>query len=206
MSTEEFGASMMLEAYLFGVFPMPLTALDVWWWSPMRRGVLPLSQLRVSRSLRRSCKRYRVTVDADFERVIERCADPSREGAWIDGRIMRASLALAAAGRAHSVEVWTPGGDLAGGLYGIALGGLFAGESMFHDPEIGRDASKVALVHLVDLLRAAGDADDRLLDVQWATPHLATLGVVEIPRAEYLRRLQVALALPDPWGAPAAMP
>lgn len=206
MSTEEFGASMMLEAYLFGVFPMPLTALDVWWWSPMRRGVLPLSQLRVSRSLRRSCKRYRVTVDADFERVIERCADPSREGAWIDGRIMRASLVLAAAGRAHSVEVWTPGGDLAGGLYGIALGGLFAGESMFHDPEIGRDASKVALVHLVDLLRAAGDADDRLLDVQWATPHLATLGVVEIPRAEYLRRLQVALALPDPWGASAAMP
>lgn len=206
MSTEEFGASMMLEAYLFGVFPMPLTALDVWWWSPMRRGVLPLSQLRVSRSLRRSCKRYRVTVDADFERVIERCADPSREGAWIDGRIMRASLALAAAGRAHSVEVWTPGGDLAGGLYGIAVGGLFAGESMFHDPEIGRDASKVALVHLVDLLRAAGDADDRLLDVQWATPHLATLGVVEIPRAEYLRRLQVALALPDPWGASAAMP
>lgn len=206
MSTEEFGASMMLEAYLFGVFPMPLTALDVWWWSPMRRGVLPLSQLRVSRSLRRSCKRYRVTVDADFERVIERCADPSREGAWIDGRIMRASLVLAAAGRAHSVEVWTPGGDLAGGLYGIAVGGLFAGESMFHDPEIGRDASKVALVHLVDLLRAAGDADDRLLDVQWATPHLATLGVVEIPRAEYLRRLQVALALPDPWGASAAMP
>lgn len=206
MSTEEFGASMMLEAYLFGVFPMPLTALDVWWWSPMLRGVLPLSQLRVSRSLRRSCKRYHVTVDADFERVIERCADPSREGAWIDGRIMRASLALAAAGRAHSVEVWTPGGDLAGGLYGIAVGGLFAGESMFHDPEIGRDASKVALVHLVDLLRAAGDADDRLLDVQWATPHLATLGVVEIPRAEYLRRLQVALALPDPWGASAAMP
>lgn len=203
MSTDSLTDSMMLEAYLYGAFPMPLTSTEVWWWSPMRRGVLPLRAMRISRSLRRSCRRYRVTVDQAFDEVIERCADPSRDGAWIDGRVLRVSRALAAAGRAHSVEVWTRSGQLAGGLYGIAIGGLFAGESMFHDAEAGRDASKVALVHLVELLRAAGDADERVLDVQWSTPHLASLGVVEIPRSLYLSRLRSALRLPDPWRIPA---
>lgn len=199
LSTEDLTESMMLEAYLYGAFPMPLTSTEVWWWSPRRRGVLPLGAVHVSRSLRQSCKRYRVTVDQAFDEVIERCADPSRDGAWIDGRISRVSRALAGVGRAHSIEVWTRSGQLAGGLYGIAIGGLFAGESMFHDREVGRDASKVALVHLVEHLRAAGDAADRVLDVQWSTPHLASLGAVEIPRSQYLRRLRVALRLPDPW-------
>lgn len=199
MSTDGFTETMMLEAYLYGAFPMPLSGADMWWWSPMRRGVLPLGALRVSRSLRKSMNRYRVTVDQAFADVIERCADPGRPGSWIDDRILQASHALAGVGQAHSVEVWAAPGQLVGGLYGIAIGGLFAGESMFHDPEFGRDASKVALVHLVELLRAAGDGDDRVLDVQWSTPHLQTLGVIEIPRAEYLRRLQVALRLSDPW-------
>jgi leucyl/phenylalanyl-tRNA--protein transferase len=100
------------------------------------------------------------------------------------------------------VETWTPDGELAGGLYGVSIGGLFAGESMFHRPGIGRDASKVALVALVDLLRRAG-TEGRLLDVQWQTPHLASLGAVELPREEYLRRLAVALRLPPPdWPSP----
>ena len=162
------------------------------WWSPDPRGVLPLDGLIVSRSLRRSCARYRVTVDEAFEAVIDACADPARAGRWINGDIRAAYVQLHRLGWAHSVEAWTDDGVLAGGLYGVSIGGLFAGESMFHAE---RDASKVALVHLVDLLRGNADA---LLDVQWVTPHLATLGAVDIPRSEYLHRLQRALQLPLP--------
>lgn len=161
------------------------------WWSPDPRGIIPLDGLRVSRSLRRSCVRYRVTVDEAFESVIDRCADPSREGRWIDGDIREAYVTLHHLGWAHSVEAWDDEG-LAGGLYGVAIGGLFAGESMFHRQ---RDASKVALVALVTGL--AGN-ERRLLDVQWVTPHLASLGAVEIPRSEYLARLRRALAEPLP--------
>ncbi len=186
----------VLRAYRQGMFPMPLgDDARVAWWSPLDRGVLPLNRLRVSRSLRQSAKRFSTTVDTAFDRVVAHCADPSREGGWIDDDILAAYSTLHALGWAHSVEVWR-GTDLVGGLYGVAIGGLFAGESMFH---LAGDASKVALVALVDLL--SDGERHRVLDVQWATPHLRSLGVVEVPRRDYLRLLARALAvpLPAPW-------
>jgi leucyl/phenylalanyl-tRNA---protein transferase len=189
----------LLAAYRSGLFPMPAGRRSLGWWSPDPRGILPLDGLRVSRSLRQSVRRFEVRVDTAFDRVVAGCADPGRSGGWITGDIAAAYGRLHRLGWAHSVEAWSRGGRLAGGLYGVAVGGLFAGESMFHVRESwGRDASKVALVHLVDLLRAADDAADRLLDVQWRTEHLAGLGVVALPRREYLRRLRVALTLPLP--------
>lgn len=189
--------TMVLNAYRSGVFPMPVRRGVMGWYSPLQRGVLPLDELRVTRSLRKMLPRYEIRVDTAFEEVLERCGDPRREGAWINRDIRRIYGDLHRAGLVHSVESWTPDGRLAGGLYGVGLGGLFAGESMFHDPEIGRDASKAALVALVRLLNADGHPD-RLLDVQWQTPHLASLGVVEIDREEYLRRLARALPVPAP--------
>src|ERR687893_505096 len=153
--SRDFDPDLALAAYAAGVFPMPAPGGLMGWYSPLRRGVLPLDGLRVSRSLRRMLRRYEIRTDTAFDAV------------------------------------------LAGGLYGVSVGGLFAGESMFHRPDIGRDASKVALVALVERLREAG-APDRLLDVQWVTPHLASLGVVEIPRVEYLNRLAAALRRPPP--------
>ncbi|MFP5283578.1 MAG: leucyl/phenylalanyl-tRNA--protein transferase, partial [Actinomycetes bacterium] len=149
--------------------------------------------------------RYEVRVDTAFDAVLAGCADPRRAGGWIDGQVAAVYRQLHLEGMVHSVEAWTRDGRLAGGLYGVSIGGLFAGESMFHRPDIGRDASKVALVALVERLRAGGEAD-RLLDVQWATPHLTSLGVTEIPRVEYLRRLERALSRPSPpWsGGPSA--
>ena len=161
------------------------------WWSPDPRGVLPLDGLRVSRSLRRSCPRFDVRVDTAFEAVVDGCADPSRSGRWITPSIRDAYVRLHRLGWAHSVEAWD-GDGLAGGLYGVAVGGLFAGESMFSRRT---DASKVALVGLVDRLRDGGAS---LLDVQWVTPHLASLGAVEVTRADYLGRLAEAIALPEP--------
>lgn len=199
----EFSLPMVVEAYTAGVFPMPAEiggSYAMAWFSPVHRGVLPLDGLRVTRSLRKMLKRYRVTVDQAFDQVVERCADPDRDGAWIDHRIREVYGQLHRRGLAHSVEAWDDEGRLVGGLYGVGLGGLFAGESMFHDPEHGRDASKVALVALVDLLRSAGG--ERLLDVQWQTPHLASLGVVEIDRDDYLARLPSVLRTPAPvWRA-----
>lgn len=189
--------TMVLNAYRSGVFPMPVRRGVMGWYSPLKRGVLPLGELRVTRSLRKMLPRYEIRVDTAFDEVLERCGDPRREGAWINRDIRRIYGDLHRAGLVHSVESWTPDGRLAGGLYGVGLGGLFAGESMFHDPEIGRDASKAALVALVRLLNADGHPD-RLLDVQWQTPHLASLGVVEIDREEYLRRLARALPVPAP--------
>jgi len=184
----------LLAAYRHGLFPMPLgRSGPLGWWSPDPRGVLPLDGLRVTRSLRRACRRYEVRVDTAFAEVVAACAEPSRPGGWITPEIQVAYQRLHELGWAHSVEAWDDDG-LAGGLYGVAIGGLFAGESMFHRRT---DASKVALVGLVELLRADGDPR-RLLDVQWQTPHLATLGVVEIPRATYLERLAVALDAPLP--------
>jgi leucyl/phenylalanyl-tRNA--protein transferase len=187
--------STVLAAYRRGLFPMPveLDSPEMCWWSPVRRGVLPLDGLKVSRSLRASTKRFEVRVDTAFREVVQACADPTRDARWINRDIVGAYTELARLGWAHSVEAWQDGA-LVGGLYGVAIGGLFAGESMFSRVS---DASKVALVHLVDLLRDE-DADRRLLDTQWQTPHLASLGVVEIPRTEYLRRLEVALELPTP--------
>ena len=187
--------STLLAAYRAGLFPMPadLQSEVICWWSPVRRGVLPLDRLRVSRSLRQSTRRYDVRVDTAFDAVVEACADPHRDARWINDAVIRGYTGLHELGWAHSVETWRDG-ELVGGLYGVAIGGLFAGESMFSR---ATDASKVALVHLVDLLRDEY-ADQRLLDTQWQTPHLASLGVVEIPRPEYLARLEVAQRLPLP--------
>jgi leucyl/phenylalanyl-tRNA--protein transferase len=198
--SSEFDPDLVVDAYRTGVFPMPLHASgfgEMGWWSPTRRGILPLDALRVTRSMRKSARRYTTTVDTAFEEVIAACADPARPSGWIDADILTVYRALHAAGRVHSVETWDPQGRLVGGLYGVSLGGLFAGESMFHDPVLGRDASKVALMALVDLL---GDdyADDRIIDVQWQTPHLASLGVIEVDRAEYLALLEEALGVPEP--------
>jgi leucyl/phenylalanyl-tRNA---protein transferase len=162
------------------------------WWSPDPRGILPLDHLHVSRSLRRSLGRFEITVDQAFARVMAGCAEPSRPQAWITKDFQHAYGRLHTMGWAHSVEVWNHEGELVGGLYGLEIGGLFAGESMFHTQT---DASKAALVGLVEILRSTHDSD-RLLDVQWRTPHLASLGVIEIPRPRYLDMLQRALLLP----------
>ncbi|WP_254126815.1 leucyl/phenylalanyl-tRNA--protein transferase [Aquihabitans sp. G128] len=181
----------VLSAYRAGLFPMPLKRpRALAWWSPDPRGVLPLDGLRVSRSLRKACARYEVRVDTAFDEVIAACADPKRPHGWIDRSVTDAYRRLHHLGWAHSVETWTPDGELVGGLYGIAIGGLFAGESMFHR---ATDASKVALVGLVEHLRADGA---ELLDVQWTTPHLLSLGAVDIGRDEYLARLAAALRRP----------
>jgi leucyl/phenylalanyl-tRNA--protein transferase len=187
--------STLLAAYRRGLFPMPaaLESNEICWWSPARRGVLELNGLKVSRSLKASCRRYEVRVNTAFDQVVEACADPDREARWINPAVVRGYARLHDLGWAHSVETWRDG-ELVGGLYGVAIGGLFAGESMFSR---AADASKVALVHLVGLLRDE-HADRRLLDTQWQTPHLASLGVVEIPREEYLIRLDAALRVPLP--------
>jgi leucyl/phenylalanyl-tRNA---protein transferase len=186
----DLSVSTVFAAYCAGMFPMHLSTGELAWWSPDPRGVLPLDGLRVTRSLRQSAKRFTVTVDRAFGDVMRACADERREAVWITDEFVATYSRLHEMGWAHSVEVWRDD-LLVGGLYGVEVGGLFAGESMFHR---ARDASKVALVALVQRLRAAGG--DRVLDVQWRTDHLATLGVVEIPRTEYLRRLRPALALP----------
>lgn len=201
----EFDAQLAVAAYCSGVFPMPLheTGFDgqMGWWSPVFRGVLPLDGLRVPRSLRKSAKRYTTTVDAVFGLVLERCGDPERENGWIDDDIRRVYRQLHHEGVAHSVETWDEQGHLVGGLYGISIGGLFAGESMFHDPVRGRDASKVALMRLVEVLDDGNP--DRLLDVQWRTDHLGSLGVVEVDRPTYLFLLERALDQPaTDWPGP----
>ncbi|HEY9378005.1 MAG TPA: leucyl/phenylalanyl-tRNA--protein transferase [Jiangellaceae bacterium] len=188
----------LLAAYRSGMFPMPLPRAGLGWWSPDPRGVLPLAELHISRSLRRASRRFEIRVDTAFAKVVAGCADPRRKGGWITRDVAAAYVELHRLGWAHSVEAWTLDGELTGGLYGVAIGGLFAGESMFHAPQpTGRDASKVALVGLVKLLRA-DESGVRLLDVQWATPHLRSLGVVAVSRAEYLARLNTALNLPLP--------
>lgn len=202
----------IVAAYRAGAFPMPLepavpraqsrgrgartrrSTPSMAWWSPVERGVLPLGGLHVSRSLRRSRGWYDLTVDRAFGEVIGACADPARPGAWISDAILEAYEHLHALGWAHSVEVWDREGRLAGGLYGLAIGGLFAGESMFHR---ATDASKVALAGLVDVL-SDEYADRRLIDVQWRTRHLATLGVVSWPRTRYLGALARLVDVPLP--------
>jgi leucyl/phenylalanyl-tRNA--protein transferase len=188
----------LLAAYRAGVFPMPVSRCGrIGWWSPDPRGVIPLDSLRVSRSLRAATRRFEVSVDTAYDEVVRACADPSRPGGWIRRDVVEAYRDLHDLGWVHSVEAWSTSPDgsrrLAGGLYGVAVGGLFAGESMFH---LERDASKVALVALVRMLRAAGGA--RLLDVQWATEHLVSLGAVEVSRPSYLALLTAALDLPPP--------
>jgi leucyl/phenylalanyl-tRNA--protein transferase len=199
-----FNEELAVAAYECGAFPMPAQPGLMGWYSPLQRAVIPLDGLQVSHSLRKSIRRYGIRIDTAFDDVLDGCADRRRPSGWINRDIRRVYRRLFKRGVVHTVEAWTRGGELAGGLYGVSIGGLFAGESMFYRPDIGRDASKVALVALVELLRQAG-VEDRLLDVQWQTRHLASLGTVELPRPEYLRRLAVALELPPPdWFSPSS--
>jgi leucyl/phenylalanyl-tRNA--protein transferase len=180
--------SLLVAAYRAGFFPMAMDDGEIQWFSPDPRGILPLDGLHVSRRLRRVVRSGRliVTIDRAFRDVMLACAADRDEGTWIDQTIVEGYVAMHDAGLAHSVEVWDQS-RLAGGLYGVALGGAFFGESMFHRVT---DASKVALVTLVDRLRLRGF---QLLDTQWLTPFLETLGGVDVPRDEYLERLQAAL-------------
>jgi leucyl/phenylalanyl-tRNA--protein transferase len=182
---------LLLEAYRSGVFPWYSEETPVLWWSPDPRAIFELDGLHVPRRLARTLRsgRFSVTFDRDFDGVVRGCADRPGQGTWITPEMIRAYTELHRLGWAHSVEAWHAG-ELAGGLYGVAVGGLFAGESMFTRV---RDASKVALVRLAEHLRRRGF---ELFDIQFCTEHTSRLGAVEIPRAEYLARLRRALARP----------
>jgi len=175
----------LLAAYCGGLFPMPMRKKLIGWWSPDPRGILPLDGVIISRSLRQSCRRFEIRVDTAFPEVMRRCGDPQRPHGWINEPFIAAYTLLHQTGWAHSIEAWRDG-ELVGGLYGLLIGRFFAGESMFHSVT---DASKVAVVATVEWLR---EAQVELFDVQWSTSHLASLGAIEIPRVEYLRRLATA--------------
>jgi len=176
----------LLAAYRAGLFPMPVGRNDrIGWFSPDPRAVLRPEDLHVSRTTRRSARRFTTSVDRAFTEVVSACADPSRPHGWITPAFVEAYVRLHELGWAHSVEVWQ-GRHLVGGMYGVAIGSFFAGESMFHR---ATDASKVAVAHLVELVEGAPDV---LVDVQWLTPHLASLGATEVPRAGYLVELSAA--------------
>ena len=184
----------LIAAYRNGLFPMGVGApgYACGWWSPNPRGILPLDSLRVTRSMRQRARHFDVRIDTCFVDVMRACGRASRPGAWITGEFVDAYTRLHQLGWAHSVEAFDRSDQLAGGLYGVRINGLFAGESMFH---LQRDASKVALMALVQLMRETGMT---LLDVQWRTPHLASLGAIEVDRDEYLTRLAEAVATAIP--------
>jgi leucyl/phenylalanyl-tRNA--protein transferase len=196
----EITPELILRAYRAGIFPMAEDAgsEELFWVSPDRRGVLPLSGFRLSKSLRKAMRRngFSVAVDTDFEAIIDACAAPApgRETTWINPTIRQVYGDLFRRGDVHTVEIWREG-ELVGGLYGLAIGGAFFGESMFHR---ATDASKVALAHLVERLSAGGFA---LLDTQFITAHLASLGAFEIPRRDYEERLARAVAIDGDWHA-----
>ena len=175
----------LLAAYRAGIFPMPLDD-EIAWWSPDPRAILPLDRFSPSTSLRKSIRRYETTLDQAFGEVIAACADPVRPNGWITDGFIKAYTRLHELGWAHSIETWHEG-ELVGGLYGVSIGDLFAGESMFHTR---RDASKVALARLVKAMR---EWSKPLLDVQWLTPHLESLGAVEVSRRQYLEQLITAV-------------
>jgi leucyl/phenylalanyl-tRNA---protein transferase len=183
---------LLVSGYASGWFPMAVDEGEIRWFSPDPRGILPLDRFHVSTRLARVVRggRFRIEIDRAFRAVMRACASVPRGerdgGTWIDAEILESYEALHAAGLAHSVEAWQ-GTSLVGGLYGVALGGAFFGESMFHTVT---DASKVALVALVERMRERGYT---LLDVQWVTEHLARFGAIEIPKRTYLRRLHAAL-------------
>jgi leucyl/phenylalanyl-tRNA--protein transferase len=178
----------LLRAYRNGVFPWYDESMPICWWSPDPRAILPLDYLHVSRRLARTLRsgRFQSTMDRDFAGVIRGCAENRGDGTWLVPEMIAAYQRLHELGRAHSIEIWR-GDELAGGLYGVAIGGFFSAESMFHRVT---DASKVAIVGLVDRLRAGGF---ELIDIQFLTAHTARLGGIEIPKTEYLRRLTAAL-------------
>ncbi len=190
--SSEITPDVLLRAYACGIFPMAESADDptLFWVEPEQRGIIPLDRFHIASRLARTVRAdtFTVTVDRAFKAVIAGCAEPQaqRDDTWINRRIRDLYVGLFERGHCHSVEAWD-GDDLVGGLYGVSLGGAFFGESMFHR---ARDASKVALVHLVARLIAGGYV---LLDTQFVTPHLKTFGAVEIPRTVYLTRLDAAL-------------
>ncbi|TNF20722.1 MAG: leucyl/phenylalanyl-tRNA--protein transferase [Rhodobacteraceae bacterium] len=189
--------ALMLQAYAAGIFPMAESRDDpeVFWVDPRRRGIIPLDGFRISRSLARSLRRvpHQVRINTAFAEVMEACAD--RAETWINPPIFTTFQRLHATGHAHSLEIWD-GAALIGGVYGLALGGAFCGESMFSRRT---DASKMALAYLVDRLNLGGFT---LFDTQFLTDHLASLGGVEITRATYRARLRRALDLPASFTAP----
>ena len=185
-------SELLVSAYSSGWFPMAVDEGEIRWYSPDPRGIIPLDAFHVPSRLARVIRRgrFRIEIDRDFPAVIRGCAQVDRKdddpGTWIDSEILTSYIAMHRQGLAHSVEAWE-GERLAGGLYGVALGGAFFGESMFHR---ATDASKVALAALVERMKARGLT---LLDIQWVTPHLEQFGAIEIPRSEYLELLQEAL-------------
>jgi leucyl/phenylalanyl-tRNA---protein transferase len=185
----------LLDAYRHGIFPWPLIpgVKRMQWWSPDPRAIFELDRFHVARRLERTCRsgQFEISFDRDFDGVIAGCATAQgrRWNTWITPELAAAYRTMFDLGHAHSVEVWR-NGRLVGGTYGVAIGGLYAGESMFH---LARDASKVALVHLMERLQVRGY---RLFDIQQLTPHTESLGASEIPRREYLRRLAAAVDLP----------
>ncbi len=187
-------SELLVSAYSSGWFPMAVDEGEIRWYSPDPRGIIPLDAFHVPSRLDRLIRsgRFRIEIDRDFPAVIRACAEAERRdddpGTWIDSEILSSYIALHRGGFAHSVEAWQAD-SLAGGLYGVALGGAFFGESMFHRVT---DASKVALAALVERMKARGFT---LLDIQWVTPHLEQFGAIEIPRSEYLELLQEALVI-----------
>ena len=188
----DLSVATLRRAYSEGVFPWYNEGDPILWWSPDPRGIIPLDGLHVPKRLARTMRsgKFRVTVNRCFREVMRACGETRPEGTWITDEMLDGYTAANAAGLAHSLEVWS-GDELAGGIYGLAVGGLFAGESMFYRVT---DASKVALVSLVGRLRERGFV---LFDVQMQTNHTATMGAVEIRRAEYLRRLRDAVSHTD---------
>ncbi len=187
-------SELLVSAYSSGWFPMAVDGGEIRWYSPDPRGIIPLESFRVPSRLARVIRAgtFQIELNRAFDTVIRACAETDRRdgdpGTWIDGDIIDSYVELHRLGFAHSVEAWQDG-RLVGGLYGVALGGAFFGESMFHSRT---NASKVALAALVEHLRARGF---RLLDIQWVTPHLEQFGAVEIPRSTYLERLAQAIAI-----------
>ena len=196
----EITPELIIRAYRAGIFPMAEDAADedLFWVSPEMRGIIPLDGFHLSTSLRKAIRKsgFAVKVDTDFEGIIEGCATVGEDRAttWINDTIRSVYGELFRRGIAHTVEVWD-GEELVGGLYGLAIGGAFFGESMFHRRT---NTSKMALAHLVERLRAGGFV---LLDTQFVTPHLASLGGIEIPREAYEERLAEALLLRGDWHA-----
>ena len=193
----KFGSSwdpeVLLTAYRTGLFPMPYE-IDgqesaIGWWSPEPRAVFYPDEIHISNSMKSAMKKFTVTVDVAFEAVIRACGNPERESGWINEDVVSAFTSLHRIGVAHSIEVWDLDGQLAGGLYGLELGGLFAGESMFHSTT---NASKVALIHLAGLLN---DGLGRVIDTQWMTDHLKSMGAKPINRMEYCRNLPKLLEI-----------
>jgi len=177
----------VIDSYKHGIFPMHIEVAnkrEIGWWSPQQRGILPLNKINISKSLQKSMKKFHVSFDQAFDQVIEGCGDDKRPQGWINKDIKIAYKKLFELGYVHSVEVWNKQDDLVGGLYGVEVQGLFAGESMFHKET---DASKTAMVYLVNKLKEAGGK--RLFDVQWQTPHLKSMGVIKISRKKYLSML-----------------